>query len=66
MSSDEAKTFCISKAERRLYVRLDSAEVNIFPPAAEAKWVKLAGVPLRNRDDLYPHAPGCKRAWQHP
>ena len=55
MSAEEAKAFGISEAERRYYVRMDKAKVNITPPAAYAKWFKLVGVPLGNATELYPH-----------
>jgi AAA domain len=55
MLEDEAKGFGISEPERRSLIRMDSAKVNIAPPAAGAKWFRLVGVPLGNATDLYPH-----------
>lgn len=54
MSSEEAKTFGIPENKRRLYVRMDSAKVNLVPSTV-AKWFKLVGVPLGNGTDLYPN-----------
>jgi hypothetical protein len=48
MNTDEARAFGIAEEERRLFVRLDSAKVNIAPPMANAKWFRLVGVPLGN------------------
>jgi RecA-family ATPase len=55
MSEDEAKMFGINDAERRAYIRLDSAKVNIAPGAQKATWFKLLGVRLNNGTDDYPN-----------
>jgi AAA domain len=55
MSEDEAKSFGISAEERRRYVRLDDAKVNLAPPARAAIWFKLVGVRLGNGDADYPN-----------
>lgn len=55
MSPEEATQFCIDEAERRSLVRLDSGKVNIAPPAIDAAWFKLVGVPLNNGSEMYPH-----------
>jgi AAA domain len=55
MSQEEATQFSVDEAERRSLVRLDSAKVNIAPPATDATWFKLVGVPLGNGSELYPH-----------
>jgi hypothetical protein len=54
MSEDEAKMFDISEVDRRAYIRLDPAKVNIVPSALKATWFKLVGVPLRNGTQEYP------------
>jgi hypothetical protein len=54
MSTDEAKQFTIPESERRSYIRMDSAKVNIAPPSTEAKWFKLVDVPLGNTTEQYP------------
>jgi hypothetical protein len=54
MSTDEAKKFGLSEAERRNLIRLDSGKVNIAPPAREAKWFRLVGVRLENGTADYP------------
>jgi RecA-family ATPase len=38
MSAEEAELFGIEPEERRLYLRLDSAKVNLLPPARTAEW----------------------------
>jgi hypothetical protein len=55
MSDDEAKTFGIPESQRRFYVRLDNAKVNIAPPAQKAEWFKLIGVRLNNGTAEYPN-----------
>jgi hypothetical protein len=51
MSADEAESFGIDVEERKLYLRLDSAKVNLLPPARTAEWFKLVNVPLGNATD---------------
>ena len=53
MSPEKAKTFGIPEEDRRLYVRVDRAKVNIARAAGGAKWFRLVGVPLGNATDLY-------------
>ena len=53
MSNEEAEQFGVSEADRRSLIRLDSGKVNIAPPAQDAKWFRLVGVPLGNVDDVY-------------
>ncbi len=55
MSEDEAKMFDISEVDRRAYIRLDPAKVNIVPGAMKATWFKLIGVPLNNGTPEYPN-----------
>src|SRR5262249_7811971 len=55
MSTEEAKAFGIAEEERRLFIRMDSAKVNIAPPMGKAKWFRLVGVRLGNATDLYPN-----------
>jgi hypothetical protein len=54
MSPDEAKMFGIEEDERLLYIRMDSARVNICRPTT-ATWFKLVGVKLGNGNELYPN-----------
>jgi hypothetical protein len=54
MSGDEATAFGIAEGERRFFVRVDSAKVNIAPPMAAATWFRLVGMPLGNATELYP------------
>lgn len=54
MSEDEANGFGIEPEERRFYLRLDSAKVNLLPPAANASWFRLVDVRLGNCTADYP------------
>ena len=54
MNEDEAKIFGIPETERRLLIRMDSAKVNIAPPAGKATWFRLVGVALDNGNATYP------------
>jgi hypothetical protein len=54
MSTEEAQAFGIAEERRRLHIRMDSAKVNLVPPA-KAKWFHLVGEPLGNGNDLYPN-----------
>jgi hypothetical protein len=53
MTEDEAKQFGIASDERKSYVRLDNAKVNIVR-AMKAAWFKLVSVRLDNPTDMYP------------
>jgi len=53
MTTAEADGFAIAEDQRRFYVRLDGAKVNIAPPAAKAQWFQLTGVKLGNPDETY-------------
>jgi hypothetical protein len=55
MSADEAATFGISGEDRRQYVRLDPAKVNIAPRSAKAEWFRLVGVNIGNSTPEYPN-----------
>ena len=55
MSKDERELFDIGEAEARSLVRLDSAKVNIAPPATTARWFRLVGVQLGNGTTDYPN-----------
>jgi hypothetical protein len=54
MGEDEAKTFDIDPEDRRFYLRLDSAKVNLLPPARKAEWFALVSVDLGNATADYP------------
>jgi AAA domain-containing protein len=54
MMADEAQALGVSESERRRLVRLDSAKVNIAPPADDATWFKVVGVELGNATPAYP------------
>ena len=55
MTEAEAQTFGIEISQRKLFVRLDKAKVNIEPPAEKASWFKLVGVQLGNATEIYPN-----------
>ena len=52
MSSEEAEAFGVVEEERKLYLRVDNAKVNITPPMRKAQWFRLIGVPLGNATAL--------------
>jgi hypothetical protein len=54
MMPEEAQALCVSEAERRSLIRLDSAKVNLTPPLTAAKWFKLVGVEIGNETEGYP------------
>jgi hypothetical protein len=54
MSEQEAGMLGISLEERRCYIRLDSAKVNIVRSSGAATWFKLIGVPIENGTPEYP------------
>jgi hypothetical protein len=54
MSSEEAERFGVAEDDRRAYVRMDSAKVNITRSAGQAKWFHLVSVQIGNRTDEYP------------
>jgi hypothetical protein len=68
MSSDEAKAFGIPEQDRRLYIRIDSAKVNILRPSIAAKWFHLVGIPLGNTSELYPSGDNVQtvEVWKPP
>jgi hypothetical protein len=68
MSEAEAAAFEISEIERRRYVRLDPAKVNIAPRAQSAKWFRLVGVKLDNGTADYPNGDEAQtvEAWAPP
>ena len=54
MSQDEAERFNISEDDRRAYVRLDRAKLNVARTTGPATWFKLIGVRLDNGNETYP------------
>jgi hypothetical protein len=55
MPDDQAKLFNLSDGEKQRLIRLDSAKVNLAPPAASARWFRLVGVPIGNGAAAYPN-----------
>ena len=53
MSVGEAKVFAVLGSERLRLVRLDSAKLNLLPPADKARWFRLASVNLNNSTPDY-------------
>jgi hypothetical protein len=68
MTPEEARAFNRTEAERRSLIRMDSAKVNITPPATEAKWFRLVSVPLGNATPQYPNGDHIQAAepWTPP
>jgi hypothetical protein len=54
MASDEAQSFGILDEDRKAYVRLDKAKVNLTRSSGACKWFKLVGVRLDNGNSDYP------------
>jgi RecA-family ATPase len=54
MSSEEAERFGVAEDNRRAYVRMDSAKVNITRSTGQAKWFHLVGVQIGNQTIEYP------------
>ena len=54
MSPEEAKTYGIAEDERKQYVRMDPAKVNLSRSGGPAKWFHLVGVRLGERDRALP------------
>jgi hypothetical protein len=55
MSEKEAEIFGIRPEERAQFVRVDQGKVNLIRRTDTAKWLRLVGVNLGNKNDLYPH-----------
>jgi hypothetical protein len=53
MTEEERDLVNLTEEQRRFLFRVDSAKVNIAPPAATAQWFKFVGVRLENGDDTY-------------
>jgi hypothetical protein len=69
MSQKDAESLGVKdKVLRRSLVRMDGAKVNIAPPAADAIWFQLVGVPLGNSTDRYPNGDHVQtvRRWYPP
>jgi hypothetical protein len=68
MTDEEAASFGVKHEDRALYVRLDSAKVNIAPPSSGATWFKLVGVRLGNGTADYPNGDAVQTVepWQPP
>ena len=54
MSSEEASLLDISDKDRRAFIRVDNAKVNLAPVGGDAQWFKLIGIPLGNETGTYP------------
>jgi AAA domain len=55
MSPEEAEACGIDEEQRREFVRMDSAKVNITRHLGMTKWFRLIGVRLGNVTELYPN-----------
>jgi hypothetical protein len=56
MTTDQAKELGVPDTERRNYVRLENARVNLSPAPAEGQWFKFVGLPRGNRTEKYPES----------
>jgi hypothetical protein len=68
MSDWEAEVYGISPDERLQYVRVDQGKVNLIRRTLKTKWLKLVGVKLGNRTNLYPNGDEVQtvEAWEPP
>jgi hypothetical protein len=55
MSSEEAAMYGVPEDDKSLYVRLDSAKVNIIRRGGKPLWFRLVGVRLDNGTQEYPN-----------
>lgn len=54
MTADEAKSLSVPKEDRRKYVKIENAKVNLTAAPDECEWYKFEGVPLDNGTEEYP------------
>ena len=54
MTREDAGALGVSEAERRQYMRLENAKVNLSAAPADGQWFRLIGVPLNNPTPKYP------------
>ena len=68
MSPEEAQCFGIPETERKGFIRMDSAKVNITKRLTAARWFHLIGVRLGNATDMYPNGDDVQTVepWQPP
>ena len=52
MSEADAKKYAVSPDQRKWYVRLDDAKLNLAPPADKVRWYKRVSVPLENGENI--------------
>jgi hypothetical protein len=52
MTEDEANRLGIELRDRRRYLRIDNAKMNLAAPPEETTWLKLVSVPLDNGDEI--------------
>lgn len=66
MTEEEADRFNVKQDERRFYVRLDPAKMNIAAPPQRATWFRLIGVNIGNATTEYPNGDTVQVAepWQ--
>ena len=53
MTDQEADKLGIGEAERKAFVRIDNAKLNLAPPPTDTTWLRLVGVRLDNGDDVH-------------
>lgn len=54
MTADEAAELGVPERDRRRYVRIDPAKVNLVAAPDAATWFHMVSVPLGNANELYP------------
>jgi hypothetical protein len=67
MTPKEAARFGVSEEQRRAFLRIEDAKVNLSP-AGSARWVRVVGVPLGNGAGYWPKGDyvGVAEAWTPP
>lgn len=67
MTSKEAAHFGVPQEQRRAFLRIEDAKVNLSP-AGSARWVRTVSVPLGNGADYWPRGDfvGVAEAWTPP
>ena len=67
MTPKEAARFGVSEEQRRAFLRIEDAKVNLSP-AGSARWVRIVGVPLDNGAGYWPKGDfvGVAESWTPP
>ena len=66
MTKEQATELGVPESDRRQYVRLENAKVNLSAAPADGQWFRFTGIPLGNRTEKYPQGDviGVLRRWK--